>query len=168
MGGGVGVGCHGSHRIVRGDSRVAMPECSIGLVPDVGGTLLLARAPGRLGERLALTAHRMGPGDAIHAGFADYHVPEGWKALLAELCETGDPAAVDRAAGPPPPSALAAEAAFTERHFGGASLRDVVASLRADGQRAGEGRPRGHRGVLPPLGRLRARARPSGAGLRGH
>lgn len=136
MGGGVGVGCHGSHRIVRDDSRVAMPECSIGLVPDVGGSLLLARAPGRLGERLALTAHRMGPGDAIHAGFADLYVPEGWDALKAALCETGEPEAVDRAALPPPPSPLEADAAFTARHFAGETLGDVVRSLRAEGGEA--------------------------------
>ena len=133
MGGGVGLGCHASHRVVRDDSRVAMPECTIGLVPDVGGTLLLARAPGRLGEHLALTAHRMGPGDAIHAGFADYFVPEGWDALVADLCETGDWEAVDRAAAPPPESPLAARAAFTDRHFAGEAPGDVVRSLRAEG-----------------------------------
>jgi enoyl-CoA hydratase len=49
-------------------SRIAMPECGIGLVPDVGGSLILARAPGRLGEYLGVTAARMGPGDAIYAG----------------------------------------------------------------------------------------------------
>jgi enoyl-CoA hydratase len=75
MGGGVGVGCHASHRIVCDTSRIAMPECGIGLVPDVGGSLILARAPGRLGEYLGVTAARMGPGDAIYAGFADYLVP---------------------------------------------------------------------------------------------
>ncbi|MEP5200774.1 MAG: enoyl-CoA hydratase/isomerase family protein, partial [Paracoccaceae bacterium] len=46
MGGGVGVGCHASHRVVGTSSRIAMPECSIGLVPDIGGSLLLAHAPG--------------------------------------------------------------------------------------------------------------------------
>ena len=132
MGGGVGLGCHASHRIVRDDTRIAMPECSIGLVPDVGGTLLLARAPGRLGEHLALTAARMGPGDAIHAGFADRHVPEGWEALTAELCETGEPGAVDRAAAPPPEAPLASLEGFAERHFAGATLGDVVRSLRAE------------------------------------
>ena len=77
MGGGVGVGCHGSHRVVgESSSRIAMPECGIGLIPDVGGSLLLARAPGRLGEYLGTTGARMGPGDAIEAGFADYYVPE--------------------------------------------------------------------------------------------
>ena len=49
MGGGVGIGCHGSHRIVGETSHIAMPECGIGLVPDVGGSLMLALAPGRVG-----------------------------------------------------------------------------------------------------------------------
>ena len=53
MGGGVGVGCHVSHRVVEDATQIAMPECGIGLVPDVGGSLLLARAPGRLGARSA-------------------------------------------------------------------------------------------------------------------
>ncbi len=39
MGGGVGIGCHGSHRVVGDTSHIAMPECGIGLVPDVGGSL---------------------------------------------------------------------------------------------------------------------------------
>ena len=131
MGGGVGVGCHGSHRIVGKSSQIAMPECGIGLIPDVGGTLLLARAPGRLGEYLGVTAARMGPGDAIHAEFADYFVPEaGWEALKAELVESGDWDAVDRAAEAPPESALKASQAIYDRLFSGEALRDVMTDLR--------------------------------------
>ncbi|MEC8042812.1 MAG: enoyl-CoA hydratase/isomerase family protein, partial [Pseudomonadota bacterium] len=69
MGGGVGIGCHGSHRVVGESSQIAMPETGIGLIPDVGGTLILARAPGRIGEYLGATGGRIGPADAIHAGF---------------------------------------------------------------------------------------------------
>lgn len=132
MGGGVGVGCHGSHRIVREDSRIAMPECSIGLVPDVGGSLILARAPGRCGEYLGTTAYRMGPGDAIHAGFADYYVPDGWDALKSELCETGAPQAVDRAASPAPDAPLADMQREIDATFGGETLRDILRALRHD------------------------------------
>ncbi|GAB5446459.1 enoyl-CoA hydratase/isomerase family protein [Gymnodinialimonas sp.] len=129
MGGGVGVGCHGSHRIVCESSAIAMPECGIGLVPDVGGSLLLARAPGRLGEYLGMTAARMGPGDAILAEFADYYVPEArWDALKAELL-SGDWEAVDRAAEAPPESALAQKRAAVDHLFGGEGLRDVLVDL---------------------------------------
>ena len=48
MGGGVGIGGHASHRVVGDTTQVAMPESGIGLIPDVGGTWLLARAPGRI------------------------------------------------------------------------------------------------------------------------
>ncbi|PIE09939.1 MAG: enoyl-CoA hydratase [Rhodobacterales bacterium] len=130
MGGGVGVGCHGSHRIVGDSSQIAMPECGIGLIPDVGGSLLLARAPGRLGEYLGLTTARMGAGDAIHCGFADYYIPEeGWPALIARLEETGDMAEVDRAAAPAPQAPLAAHQAEIDAHFAGEKLGDIYRGL---------------------------------------
>ncbi len=53
MGGGVGISAHASHRVVTDRSAVAMPECAIGLVPDVGASFILARAPGSTGMHLA-------------------------------------------------------------------------------------------------------------------
>ncbi|MEO0401416.1 MAG: enoyl-CoA hydratase/isomerase family protein, partial [Pseudomonadota bacterium] len=89
MGGGVGIGCHGSHRIVGETSQIAMPECGIGLVPDVGGSLMLALAPGRLGEYLGTTAARMNASDAIFAGFADHFIAQtDWEAVKSALIET--------------------------------------------------------------------------------
>ena len=49
MGGGVGVSAHGSVRVVTETTKMAMPEVGIGLIPDVGGTFILSRAPGLLG-----------------------------------------------------------------------------------------------------------------------
>ena len=71
MGGGVGLGCHVSHRIVCESSRIAMPECAIGLVPDVGGSYILAKAKNFLGEYLATTGFRMDSSDAIMVGLDD-------------------------------------------------------------------------------------------------
>jgi 3-hydroxyisobutyrate dehydrogenase len=133
MGGGVGLGGHCTHRVVGTTSRIAMPECGIGFVPDVGGSCLLARAPGRLGAYLGVTGHRMGPGDAIHAGFADHYLPEAaWDGLKAALVETGEAAAVARAAHPAPDSPLAGRQARIDRLFAGDRLRDVLNALRAD------------------------------------
>lgn len=132
MGGGVGVGCHGSHRIVGESSQIAMPECGIGLAPDVGGTLMLAQAAGRLGEYLGTTAHRMGPGDAILSGFADYFIAEdAWPALIARLEETGDWTLIDQAAAPAPPAKMADDLPLIDAAFGGETLRDIVNALRA-------------------------------------
>ena len=91
MGGGVGVSCHGSHRIVGETSKIAMPECSIGLVPDVGGSFLLAKLPGNIGTFLGTTGKRMSASDAIYCGFADYFVPEKkWDDLKEKLVTTGN------------------------------------------------------------------------------
>ena len=91
MGGGVGVSCHGSHRIVGETSKIAMPECSIGLVPDVGGSFLLARLPGNIGTFLGATGKRMNASDAIFCGFADYFVPQKkWEDLKEKLIATGN------------------------------------------------------------------------------
>lgn len=130
LGGGVGVALHGSHRIVGNTSKVAMPECLIGLVPDVGGTHLLGQAPGRLGEYLGLTGHRMGPGEAIHAGFADAYVPEAdWPALAARLEETGDAGVIADFARTPPPSALAPLQAEIDAAFAAPDLPTLIARL---------------------------------------
>ncbi len=91
MGGGVGVSCHGSHRIVGETSKIAMPECSIGLVPDVGGSFLLAKLPGKIGTFLGVTGKRMKASDAIYCGFADYFISETkWEDLKEKLVDTGN------------------------------------------------------------------------------
>ena len=132
MGGGVGVACHGSHRIACESTQIAMPECGIGLVPDVGGSLLLARAPGRLGEYLGSTGVRMGPNDAIHAGFADAYVPQSkWPTLTAALVETGDPGVIAAQTETPPTGVLRELAPRIDELFAGETLRDIVNALRA-------------------------------------
>lgn len=133
MGGGVGVGCHGSHRVVGDSSRIAMPECGIGLVPDVGGSLMLARAPGRLGEYLGLTTERMTAADAIHVGFADLFVPEDmWDSIKVGLCTSGNIAALTNLATNAPPSRLAASQDKIDALFAGMTLPDIVNTLRSD------------------------------------
>ena len=136
MGGGVGVGCHASHRIVCASSAIAMPEVSIGLVPDVGGSLLLARAPGRVGEYLGMTARRMTAGDAIFAGFADYYIDKSnWPALISELIETGDWTRVDAACEERPESEIESQIAEINDYFGGEAVRDTVSLLeRSDSE----------------------------------
>jgi len=133
MGGGVGVGCHASHRIVGHSVQIAMPECGIGLIPDVGGTFLLGHAPGALGAYLGLTAARMGPGDAIGAGFADTLVPEQqWPELIAELERTGDPAAIARFAATPDAQPLIDARPQIDQHFAHDTPGAIAASLAGD------------------------------------
>ena len=133
MGGGVGVSCHGSHRIVGTTTRVAMPECAIGIIPDVGGTLILSRAPRCLGNYIGTTGYRMGPGDAILAGFADMFIPEDhWPDLIVHLETGGDPACIDEAARTAPAAPLADRGGWIEGHFKHATMAEVMRSLDRD------------------------------------
>jgi enoyl-CoA hydratase len=131
MGGGVGVGCHGSHRIVGESSQIAMPECGIGLIPDVGGSFLLAHAPGKLGAYLGTTGARMGPADAIFAHFADTFVPEAdWPILTSALIETGTPEVITTFARSAPQGRLADLMPSIDAHFAGGTFLEILQSLR--------------------------------------
>ncbi|MEX0348047.1 MAG: enoyl-CoA hydratase/isomerase family protein [Paracoccaceae bacterium] len=132
MGGGVGIGCHGSHRVVCDSSRISMPEVGIGLVPDVGGSLMLAQAPGRLGEYLGLTAHRMGPDDAILVGFADHYIPQDqWGDLIEMLESSGSAEHITSHACPAPAGDLRGQEPEIDRLFEGKTLGDILMHLRA-------------------------------------
>ncbi|GAB3265142.1 enoyl-CoA hydratase/isomerase family protein [Chitinimonas naiadis] len=86
MGGGLGLLAGASHRVVTERSRIAMPEITIGLYPDVGGSWFLSRLPGRLGIYLGLTGASFNAADALYTGLADYALPSGVRAaLLPEL-----------------------------------------------------------------------------------
>jgi len=89
MGGGMGIGQGARVRIVTEHTRMAMPETSIGLFPDVGGGYFLSRCPGHVGEYLALTGDVIGADDAVAFGLADVNIeaarlPALWEALASQ------------------------------------------------------------------------------------
>lgn len=90
MGGGIGLMSGASHRVVTETSRMAMPEITIGLYPDVGGTWFLNHAPGRTGLFLGLTGANFNAADALFVGMADRFVPSERKQdLLHSLQQQG-------------------------------------------------------------------------------
>lgn len=97
MGGGVGLFIGASHRVVTTESRLSMPEISIGLYPDVGGSWFLPRMPGRSGLFAGLTGAMMTAADALYAGLADSLVEHASKdsvnAHIAKTNWANDPAA---------------------------------------------------------------------------
>ena len=134
MGGGIGLAGHAAVRIVTERSRLAMPETRIGFTPDVGGTYLLGRAPGRLGEYLGLTGATMSGPDAVYAGFADHLVrSEHLDDLREALARRADPA------GPaelvllfdetPEPSPLADERAWIDEVFAADGIHELMTRL---------------------------------------
>jgi enoyl-CoA hydratase/carnithine racemase len=88
MGGGLGVMAGCSHRVVTEATRIAMPEVTIALFPDVGGSWFLNHMPGRSGDFLALTGASINAADAIYTGLADRFIASEHKsAVLAGLLE---------------------------------------------------------------------------------
>jgi len=86
MGGGFGLlgGC--SHRIGTPTTRIAMPEITIGLFPDAGGTKFLSSLPDSLGLFAGLTGCHLAAGDALRLDLLDVVVAaERKKDIFAEL-----------------------------------------------------------------------------------
>ncbi|WP_131737167.1 enoyl-CoA hydratase/isomerase family protein [Actinomadura roseirufa] len=131
MGGGVGISAHGGLRVVTERTAIAMPETGIGFAPDVGGTHLLASAPGEIGVHLALTTARMTAGDALACGFADRFVPSGRLADLAGDLAGGDAAeVVSRYATPAPAADLAAHRDWIDSAYAADTVEEIVTRLR--------------------------------------
>lgn len=111
-----------------------MPEVKIGFAPDVGGTYLLANAPGELGLHLALTGGRLGPADALLCGLADVHVPaERLHDLRMALagCRTSDDvwARLTEVGTPPAPGNLDAARGWIDRCYGFDTVEDILEAL---------------------------------------
>jgi len=134
MGGGVGVSFHGRHRVAGDRTLFAMPETAIGLFPDVGGSHLLSRAPGRTGLYLGLTGARLKAADLVALGLATHYVPSEDGAAFKAALETETPeAALARFARDPGPGPLAPHRATIDRCFAGDTIEAIFAALAAEG-----------------------------------
>ncbi|MCB6176936.1 enoyl-CoA hydratase/isomerase family protein [Rhodobacter sp. Har01] len=140
MGGGIGISAHAAFRVVTERSKIALPECGIGFVPDVGATWLLPRAPGQLGAWMGLTGRILGASDAILLGFADHFLPAANLGLLVRAL-AGLPADAGRAgvascllglAKPVGPASLAPHKALIDRCFRFDRVEEIIAALQAE------------------------------------
>jgi len=133
MGGGVGIAGHGSVRVVTDTTKMAMPEVGIGFIPDVGGQLILSRAPGLLGLHAALTGVTFGAGDAIAMGFADHFVPhDAIGAFKDAVIAEGVDAALAAHAAEAPASQFLAQRDWIDECYAASTALDIVAALRAN------------------------------------
>ncbi len=131
MGGGMGLSQGAAMRIVTERTKMAMPETTIGLFPDVGGGWFLGRCPGRIGDYLALTGDAIGGDAAIAAGLADALVPcAGLPALWEDLAAHGAQAL---SAVPKPAPGAFAQRADIDRLFALPSVLRIVQALEAEG-----------------------------------
>lgn len=88
MGGGLGLMAGASHRVVTETSRIAMPEITIGLYPDVGGSYFLHKMPEHVGLFLGLTAASINCDDAVYVSLADHFVKaDKYQQLINKLVD---------------------------------------------------------------------------------
>ena len=93
MGGGMGLYQAADVRVVTPSSRLAMPEITIGLYPDVGATLFLQHVPNKLGLFLGLTAAMVNGTDSCRLQLADVLLAEdAYDDFIAAL-QQGQPSA---------------------------------------------------------------------------
>lgn len=136
MGGGVGLSLPCDYRIATENTRFAMPETGIGLFPDVGAGWYLSRLPGRVGQYLALTGHRLNGSECMALGLATHFVSrerlESTKQQLSAERQDID-AVVDEFSTPTTDAAILAHREAIDRLFASDRLEDVMAALEADG-----------------------------------
>ncbi len=136
MGGGVGISQPARFRVATENTRFAMPETGIGLFPDVGGGWHLSRLPGRMGEYLALTGHRLGGGECLALGLATHFLPaERLEDAKARIL--ADPQAIEAVLAelsvPAPEAAILAHQPEIDRLFAADTLEGIFAALAEDG-----------------------------------
>ncbi|XP_052723875.1 probable 3-hydroxyisobutyryl-CoA hydrolase 3 [Vigna angularis] len=74
MGAGAGLSMNTKFRVVTEKAIFAMPEASIGHVPDVGASYFLSRLPGYFGEFIGLTGARLDGAEMVACGLATHFV----------------------------------------------------------------------------------------------
>ncbi len=74
MGGGLGIFGASDIRVVTEKSRLAVPEITIGLFPDAGGSWLLKNMPPHYASFLGLTGSHINAADALETGVATHCV----------------------------------------------------------------------------------------------
>ena len=90
MGGGLGLMAGADFRIVTDTSVLSMPEISIGLYPDVGGSWLLGHMPKGIGLFLALTGCRLNPADAMYLELSNRFVDHAFHDNVLESLQQAD------------------------------------------------------------------------------
>lgn len=142
FGGGVGISIHNKYQVCTENTIFAMPECPIGLFPDVGGSYFLSRR-GAVGVYLALCGARLNGMDVKRAGFATHyvhssHLPD----VMSAISRHGDiKAALDK--GERLSAADAGVATFPfdiglEEVFGYTSVERIVEACRRKAEAGGE------------------------------
>jgi len=136
MGGGVGISQPARYRVATENTRLAMPETGIGLFPDVGGGWYLSRLPGRVGQYLALTGHRLDGAECLNLGLAsDYLTSDTLEEAKARIAAA--PTEIEEILGdlaaPVPEAKIVAQEQDINRLFESDRLEEIYTALETAG-----------------------------------
>ncbi|HWU93578.1 MAG TPA: enoyl-CoA hydratase/isomerase family protein, partial [Sphingomicrobium sp.] len=135
MGGGVGIALPCTYRVATENTRLAMPETSIGLFPDVGGGWYLSRLAGRVGQFMALTGARLDAGECLYLGLASHYVEQSAIAdLVDRVLKSPSRAqgALGAASASAPDAKIEQNLPAISRLFASDRLETIIAALDAD------------------------------------
>jgi enoyl-CoA hydratase len=113
-----------------------MPETGIGLFPDVGGGWYLSRLPGRLGEYLALTGHRLDGAECWALQLANDYLEsaaldEAKRQIAADPSKVG--VILNDLGTDPPEARIQPYLDEIDRLFAADTVEGILAALDADG-----------------------------------
>ncbi|CAL1531070.1 unnamed protein product [Lymnaea stagnalis] len=146
FGGAAGLSVIGRFCVSTERSVFSMPECAIGLFPDVGSGYYLSRLPGNIGLFLGMTGHRLKGRDIQHVGLASHYIDYNQITLLEKNLENlSHPVTAEEVNNVLNEFQRKSDTNFTERFsleqhkeqiskcFSGGSVEEIVESLRLDG-----------------------------------
>src|SRR5439155_21036619 len=135
MGGGVGISLPCDYRVATENTRLAMPETSIGLFPDVGGGWYLSRLPGRIGQFMVLTGARLDGSECHYLHLANHYVEQSaLEELVERILKAPDrlQGAIGAASAKPPAARIEQNLPQIGRLFASDRFEDVLAALETD------------------------------------
>jgi enoyl-CoA hydratase len=135
MGGGVGISLPCTYRVATENTRLAMPETSIGLFPDVGGGWYLSRLPGRVGQFMVLSGARLDGAECRYLNLATHYVEQSGIDDLVErlmVAPSRTNGALGAASAQLPEAKIEQNLGLIARLFASDRLEDVLAALEAD------------------------------------
>ena len=92
MGGGLGIASACQYRIGTEKTRIAMPEITIGLIPDAGATWSFVQMPEHFANFLALTGAQINGADALKVGLVNHLIQHEHRSSIFEaLLQQVDP-----------------------------------------------------------------------------
>jgi enoyl-CoA hydratase/carnithine racemase len=138
LGGGVGITLYGTHRVAGEIFSMAMPETSIGLIPDIGGSWFLGHLPYSMGLYLGLTGRSINRADALALGLVTHTINEEHFPEIKRAMSEGEPVdtVLDRLQSDPGERQLKPLQGWIEAVFSASTLDEIFQRAEALGEKS--------------------------------